>query len=207
VEIADTAPRMRGNDGNVDARGRFWAGAMNDPLVTPLTAEGVLFRLDPDLSLHRMLEGVTVPNGISWSPDDKIMYFTDSPTRTIQMYDFNIEEGTFSNGRTFFSMPEDEPSGVPDGHTWDDEGCMWIACWGTSKVFRVNGLGEIVAVVKCPTVNVSCPRLAGGDLFITSAGGKDPENDASDPYAGCVFKVHVGVQGQPSYKFKLEADV
>ena len=72
---------MRLNDGVVDHEGRYWAGAMNDPKVkAPPTDEGVLFRLDPDMTLHRMIEKVSIPNGICFSPDEKLMYFIDSPT-------------------------------------------------------------------------------------------------------------------------------
>ena len=72
---------MRLNDGVVDHEGRYWAGAMNDPKVkAPPTDEGVLFRLDPDMTLHRMIENVSIPNGICFSPDEKFMYFIDSPT-------------------------------------------------------------------------------------------------------------------------------
>lgn len=75
-------PRMRLNDGVVDHEGRYWAGTMDDPKVkAPPTDEGVLFRLDPDMSLHRMIEKVSIPNGICFSPNEKIMYFIDSPTR------------------------------------------------------------------------------------------------------------------------------
>ena len=74
-------PRMRLNDGVVDHEGRYWAGTMDDPKVkAPPTDEGVLFRLDPDMTLHRMIEKVSIPNGICFSPNEKIMYFIDSPT-------------------------------------------------------------------------------------------------------------------------------
>ena len=80
--------RMRFNDGVVDHEGRYWASTMNDPKVkAPPTDEGVLFRLDPDMTLHRMIEKVSVPNGICFSPDEKLMYFIDSPT---------------ANGKAFF---------------------------------------------------------------------------------------------------------
>ncbi len=72
---------MRFNGGVVDHEGRYWAGTMNDPKVkAPPTDEGVLFRLDPDMTLHRMVENVSIPNGICFSPDEKTMYFIDSPT-------------------------------------------------------------------------------------------------------------------------------
>ena len=72
---------MRFNDGVVDPEGRYWAGTMNDPKVkAPPTDEGVVFRLDPDMTLHRVMENVSIPNGTCFSPDQKTMYFIDSPT-------------------------------------------------------------------------------------------------------------------------------
>lgn len=67
---------------------------MNDPTVTSPSDEGVVFRLDPDLELHRMIEGVTIPNSIGWSADDKAMFFTDTPSKTISKFDYDAATGT-----------------------------------------------------------------------------------------------------------------
>ena len=79
----DEATRMRFNDGAMDPEGRYFAGTMNDPKIKQPTDEGVLFRLDPDRSLHRVIEGVSIPNGIGFTPDHKFMYFIDSPTKVV----------------------------------------------------------------------------------------------------------------------------
>lgn len=99
---------MRFNDGAVDSRGRYWAGAMNDPKVHEPTDEGVLFRLDPDLKLHRMIEKVTIPNGMGWSADDKRMFFTDTPTKNIFQFDYDAATGEISNRRVFFHCESEE---------------------------------------------------------------------------------------------------
>jgi sugar lactone lactonase YvrE len=80
----------------------------------------VVFRLDPDLSLHRMIEGVSIPNGISWMEDNKMMYFADSPTKSVFKYDYDLETGSISNRRVFFHVEDED--GVPDGHVPDEEG-------------------------------------------------------------------------------------
>ncbi|KAF2500947.1 hypothetical protein BU16DRAFT_476345 [Lophium mytilinum] len=189
--------RMRANDGAIDSRGRFWVGFMDDPLIKDPVDEGVLFRLDPDRSLHRVLEGVTIPNGTTWSADDKHMYFTDSPTRNIYVFDFDAETGAISNRRVFFRWAENLDA-EPDGHCIDEEGYMWSAFHGSGKVLRISPEGKVVAEITCPTPNVTCPAFVGEDLVITSAGG----DEKPETMAGCVFKIHVGVTGLKRFRWK-----
>lgn len=112
---------MRSNDGAVDSKGRFWVGTMNDDrwVGGNFTDEGVLFRLDGDLSLHRVREGVTIPNGTTWTRDDKTIYFTDSPTQTVQAIPYDAETGevAWAEAKTHFRVE----TGVPDGHCQDEE--------------------------------------------------------------------------------------
>ncbi|KAF2212479.1 hypothetical protein CERZMDRAFT_41533 [Cercospora zeae-maydis SCOH1-5] len=205
------AHRMRSNDGAVDTRGRFYVGTMNDPAVIgskPFTDEGILFRLDPDLSVHRIKEKMTIPNGMSWSLDDKTMYLTDSPTGEIRQYPYDPEMGTisFEQGKTFFKCPIE--GGVPDGHCQDEEGHFWVALFGTGKVVRVNPQGEVVAEVEVPTRCVTCPEICGTELFITSATEEEPEKFPwSVKYQGGLFKVDVGVKGSKRNKLRLEKGV
>ena len=195
--------RMRSNDGAVDPLGRFYVGAMNDSaIVSKYTDEGVLFRLDGDLTLHRTLEDITIPNGTSWSKDLKTMYFTDSPTQTIMAYPYNSETGeaSYHDGEVFFKVE----SGVPDGHCQDEEGCLWVANHGAWKVIRVNPQGQIIAEVQLPTRCVTCPVLCGTELFITTMKELEPENyPESTKLEGALFKVDVGVRGRPLNKFKM----
>ncbi|KAK5017671.1 hypothetical protein BJ546DRAFT_902924 [Cryomyces antarcticus] len=212
-EIADgKEERMRGNDGAVDSRGRYWAGAMNDPLVKEPSDEGVLFRLDPDLSLHRILSNVTIPNGISWSADDRTMYFTDSPSGQITAYDFAATTGRISNPRPFFRIPSSGPlaGGVPDGHAVDADGYLWVAIFGTGRVVRLvpdggrdgRRAGEVVALVELPTRCVSCPGFVGEELLVTSAEEEDPDGyPESKRFQGAVFRVHVGIGGMKLHRF------
>ncbi|KAK5130370.1 hypothetical protein LTR08_002162 [Meristemomyces frigidus] len=199
--------RMRSNDGSVDTKGRYYVGAMNDPaIVDELTDEGVLFRLDPNGSIHRSKDSITIPNGMSWTLDNKYMYFTDSPSGSIMKYPYDVETGaiTWDKGEIFFTCPIE--GGVPDGHAQDEEGYFWIALFGTGKVVRVNPQGEVVAEIECPTRCVTCPGFCGTELFITSATEEDPEKYAwSTKYQGGLFKIDVGVRGCPLNKFKNES--
>lgn len=165
----------------------------------------MLFRLDPDLSIHRVKTQVSIPNGISWSFDNKTCYFTDSPTQKIMAYPYNVETGDidFANGKTFFTCPY--KGGVPDGHAQDEEGYFWIACFGTGKVVRVNTKGEIVAEIEVPTRCPTCPAIAGTTLYITTAAEEEPEKYPwSTELAGTVFKLDIGVKGCPLNRYRNE---
>ena len=80
--------------------------------------------MDPDLSLHRILEGITIPNGATWSPDDRTMYFADSTTQNIYAFDFDPAGGSMSNKRVFFSTADMGEDAVLDGHCINEEGYM-----------------------------------------------------------------------------------
>jgi sugar lactone lactonase YvrE len=196
--------RMRSNDGAVDAKGRYWVTTMNDPEEdgVEVTDEGVIFRLDHDGTLHRMIEKVSIPNGISWSKDNKLMYFTDSPTKNIFVADFDLESGNFSNKRVFFTV--DEEGAVPDGHCQDEEGYFWVALYGGGKVVRVSPEGNKVAEVLLPTRCTTCPGIAGEDLFVTTADDEEAPKDhpTSAKFGGALFKHHIGVKGCKLNRFK-----
>lgn len=99
-----------------------------------------------------MITGATIPNGLSWSKDNKIFYFTDTIEGSIFAYDFDEETGSISNKRVFFKVQE----GGPDGHQQDEHGNLWVAIWGAWKVVRVSPegrlTGEISVPTRCPTV-------------------------------------------------------
>lgn len=194
--------RMRCNDGAVDSAGRYWVGTMNDPKVQEPTDEGVLFRLDPDLTLHRMIENVTIPNGIGWNADDRTMFFIDSPTKEIVAFDFDTATGAISNRRVFFRVEDEE--GVPDGFAIDSTGHLWVAICGGAKVLKVSPQGILEGEIRLPTRMISCPGFAGDDLLITSAEEPEPDRHPySAGYAGSLFRVYVGVKGLPLNQFKM----
>ena len=195
-------PHTRFNDGAVDCQGRFWAGTMCGE-AQACTGEGSLYRLDPDGSITTMETGLTISNGIGWSPDNTRMYLTDSPLKVIYAYDFDAATGTITNRRPFISTPDER--GVPDGLTVDSEGYIWSARWGGWKVTRYDPDGkaerEIALPVQCPT---SCafggPKL--DELYITSAWtALNKEKRAKQPQAGDLFRVQTGIKGmeQPSF--------
>lgn len=153
-----------------------------------------------------MIEPVTIPNGTSWTLDNKTIYLTDSPSGEITAYPYDPSTGKIdlSSGKPFFKCPIE--GGVPDGHCQDAEGYFWVALFGTGKVVRVNPQGEIVAEIELPTRCVTCPGICGDDLYITSAEEEDPDKyPDSTKFQGALFKVNIGVKGCPLNKFKLQA--
>ena len=189
------------NDGAVDRSGRFWAGTMSDS--DPHGSHGNLYRLDIDGSVHVMDTGFTISNGIGWSPDNKIMYFTDTMRSVIYAYDFDIATGMIENRRPFVTVPEGE--GVPDGLTVDSEGFVWSAIALGYKINRYDPNGMVEREIRVPTAFVSSCTFGGpglDELYITT--GWEPLNDdekLSQPFAGDLFRVSTGVMGleEPKY--------
>ena len=98
-------PENRFNDGKCDPAGRFWAGTMRQ--AEDRKGGGSLYRLDPDLSVHKMWGDITVANGIAWSHDAKTMYYIDTPTMTVVAFEYNLESGAIANPRPVVHTPED----------------------------------------------------------------------------------------------------
>jgi sugar lactone lactonase YvrE len=195
---------MRSNDGAVDSAGRFWLGTMNDPKEAEVTNEAVLFRLDTDGSLHRILEDASIANGISWNEKDDTMYWTDTPTNNVYAFDFDAKTGNISNRRVFYHHPDDESCGHPDGHSRDVEGNTWHACYGGSRVVKISPEGKLVGEISLPTRNPTCPVFVGTELFITTAQEDEPNQyPESAKYAGNVFRIDVGVEGMPKHKARM----
>src|SRR5262249_34046754 len=135
-------PGNRFNDGNCDPAGRFWAGTM---ALDEHAGAGPPYRLDPDGRVYTMLTGVSISNGIDWSLDGRRMYYVDSPTRRIDVFEFNVEAGTIADRRTFVEVGAGE--GTPDGLTVDAAGFVWLALWGGGALHRYAPDGTLDRVV------------------------------------------------------------
>ncbi len=190
-------PKARFNDGAVDRQGRFWAGTMSVGFTN------ALYRLDPDGGVHKMASGIGVSNGIGWSPDNKTMYFTDSPARVIYAYDFDPAAGEIENRRPFAQVPEGQ--GFPDGLAIDNTGFIWSAHWDGWKITRYDPAGKIERVVKMPVQRPTSCAFGGPDLnelYITSARvGLSQAKLKKQPLAGDVFRLKVEAKGLEEPKF------
>lgn len=190
--------RARFNDGRVDCMGRFWAGTM-----VPGEHSSSLYRLDPDGSVQKMDSGFTISNGIGWSPDNKIMYFTDTEIRTIYAYDFDPAAGSISNRRPFVHTPDDDS--YPDGLSVDSEGFVWCARWGGFCVVRYDPEGKQERIVRLPAENVTCVALGGPDLtdlYISTAwSGLSDSQRQAQPAAGDMFYLKTDIKGMEEFHF------
>ena len=193
-------PYMRFNDGAVDCAGRFWAGTMGDgPGAKP--DEGVLYRLDPDGSVHTMIQGCSIPNGIGWNTDNTLMYFTDTGKNVIYAFDFDARTGNIANQRVVVEGSDD---GAPDGLTMDSENYFWSAYWDGAKVVRHAPDGTIDRVIKVPALRPTSCVFGGADLtelYITSAAVDNADQKSQYPFSGDLFRVKTNIRGQAKYKF------
>lgn len=201
AHIEADIPTNRMNDGKCDSSGRLWAGTMPYDTVSP--GVGALYRLDPDLSVHTVLHGITVSNGIGWSLDDTLMYYIDSPTRHVDVFDFDADLGTISNRRVLIDMTGD--IGVPDGMTVDAEGYLWVAIAGGGQVRRYAADGSRDRVIKFPASLTSACAFGGPyltDLYVTSISLSLSSHDLEkQPHAGGLFRTRPGPRGLPSKAF------
>ena len=189
--------RTRFNDGAVDPVGRFWAGT-KAPSDRPECA--ALYRLEGQGELTRVLGGVTISNGLAWSPDARTFYYIDTPTRTITRFPVDIDTGAL--GTAAIHADTSSLSGWPDGMTIDCDGNLWVAFWDGWAVRCFSGhdgslLEEIAMPVARPT---SCAFGDSGmrHLYITTARtGLDAAALAEQPLAGSVLAIEPGVAGVP----------
>ena len=190
---SDAGVRM--NEGGCDPDGRFWCGSM---AYDQRPGAAALYRLDPDGTVHTVLDDVTISNGLEWSPDGSRAYYDDTATHRVDVFDYDRETG-LTGRRPFVVLPDD---GNPDGLTVDAEGGVWVALFGAGAVHRYTPDGVLDEVVELPTPQVTACTFGGPDLdqlFITtSREGMAPEDD---PLAGCLFRADVGVAGLPVREF------
>jgi len=192
-------PFTRFNDGKCDRRGRFWAGTMDEE--SPNT-RAALYRLDAAGNCQLMESGIGISNGLGWSPDNHIMYYTDSIKHQIYAYDFDFERGMIRNQRVFAQTPDDY---VPDGLTVDLEGFVWSAKWDGWKVVRYAPDGSVDLEIQVPVQRPTSCAFGGPELkhlYITSARtGLTPEEIEKQPEAGCVFVLETDTQGLPEPRY------
>ena len=198
VEADDPLTRM--NDAACDRAGRLWVGSM---ARDARPRAGALYRVDPDGSVERVLAGVSISNGIDWSPDDRLMYFVDSALRRVDVLDYDLATGRASGRRAFIELTDE--AGLPDGLTVDAEGCLWVAMWDGWSVLRYSPAGALDRIVRLPVSRVTSCAFGGadlGDLYITSASAGLSDAERKDqPLAGDLFAVRPGVRGREATPF------
>jgi sugar lactone lactonase YvrE len=200
--LAEPAPGgTRMNDAACDPAGRLWAGTLADDHHE---GGGALFRLDVDGSVRRVLDGLTIANGLGWSPDGATLYLNDSGPGVVLAFDFDVDRGTLSGRRELVRLGGDQ--GSPDGLTMDDDGYLWVALYGAGRVHRYDPQGGLDAVVQLPVPQSTCCWFGGPDLtrlFVTTATeGYTDDQRAAQPLAGRIFSVPTRVRGTPAAAFR-----
>jgi sugar lactone lactonase YvrE len=201
-DMESTLERNRLNDGKCDASGRLWVGSMNMDVVE---GQAALYCLTPEKKCTRALDGVTVSNGIEWSPDGRFMYYIDTPSGFLWRFDFDPETGRIGHRVPLIDYRKEE--GNFDGMTIDSEGCLWIAHWGGFQVSKWDpSSGRKLLTVKVPVPNPSSCAFGGpalDKLYITTATGRDKTVKRDYPQSGSLYVYEDGTRGLPAHRFGL----
>jgi len=187
----------RFNDVIADPEGRVFCGTMSSP-----AHKGRLYRLDPDGSLTTILTGVGTSNGMGFTPDGRGMYYIDTPTKEVSLFDYERATGELTNRRVFVNTAADP--GGPDGMTVDAEGYVWVAKWDGGCVVRYAPDGCEERRIHFPPPKVSSLCFGGPeyeDIYATTAGGHQKETDG--PEAGALYRVRAGIRGVPDFRSRV----
>lgn len=203
--VADPLARDRRlmlNDGKCDRRGRYWCASVHSDFIG---RQAELFRLDPDLRVHRIDGDFIVGNGIAISPDDERLYLADSRDETVWVYDFDLASGRLSGKRRFYSTADIE--GRVDGATCDSEGNYWCALVHGAAVACISPAGELIERIGVPAKHPTMVAFGGPDLdqlYVTSASTLLAHDERSRwPQAGCLFRIDgLKAHGLPEPRFK-----
>jgi sugar lactone lactonase YvrE len=173
---------------------------------------GTLYRLDPGPSpatrsgsryeavLTPVALRATVSNGLAWSPDGTRMYYADSPTRRLDVFDYDLTTGEASGRRVLADLSGYD--GFPDGLTVDAEGYVWVCMWNGAAIRRFAPSGSLDAVAEVPVARPTSVAFGGADLadlFVTTASiGLTPAELAAQPLAGRLLHLRPGPVGLPA---------
>jgi sugar lactone lactonase YvrE len=190
-------PGVRMNDAKTDRNGRLWAGSCAYDFEA---GKGALWKLDETGAASLVIDGLTQPNGMDWSPDGNWFYLVETQARVVLKFPFDAATGTVTNSPVELIGAGHFPDGYPDGLTVDTEGDLWIAEYAGSSVYQYSPTGELRRTITMPTVYpTSCAFVGpkGDELWVTSAAAEaDPE---SDPLAGSTFRITgLGAVGRPA---------
>jgi sugar lactone lactonase YvrE len=195
-----TDPDVRMNEGGCDPDGRFYCGSM---AYDERPGAGTLYRLDADGGVVPVLRDVTISNGLAWSADGGTAYYVDTPTRTVDAFDYDKATG-LTGRRTVINIAEG--AGSPDGLTLDSAGRVWVALWGGAAVRCYEPDGTLVDQLRLPASNVTACTFGGPDLdtlFVTTS--RQGIDTSSEPEAGALFAAKVGATGLPTLPYQVRA--
>ena len=203
-DVEKDANWNRFNDGKCDPMGNLWVGSMNLEEKAP---SGNVYKIDPLGNTSKMIDSVTISNGLVWTKDRRTFYYIDTPTAMIRAYDYDPETASIANRRD--AVYVDPAIGYPDGMTIDEEDKLWVGLWNGNMVARFDPInGKLIDSILVPEAhNITACAFGGPDLdmlYITTARKDMTEDELKEkPLSGSLFVAEPGVKGVPSARFAL----
>jgi sugar lactone lactonase YvrE len=192
----------RSNDGRVHASGALWIGTMGKQAERQAGAIYWFFKGE----LRTLFSAVSIPNAICFSPDDRIAYFTDSPTGKLMTVAID-PVNALPRGEPAVLYDYGTQSGAMDGAVVDAEGAIWNACWGASRLNVISPEGQLLRSLPLPVRQPTCPAFVGqhlDKLLVTSAWqGMDEASRTADEHAGKTLVLDFPVRGRPEPRVVL----
>ena len=189
---------MRMNDGKVDPAGRFWAGSM---ALSFEKDRGSLYVLETDNSYQKVLDNITLSNGMGWSPDARYFYYIDSIPGVLKRFDYDLDNGKISNPKNLITF--DASTGVPDGMSVSSDGKIVVALWDGGRIEIYEPTGAKVSEIKLGVSRPTCCTFAGSnqDILIVSTASQGIDR-AGEPLAGKILAVTgTGLSGLPTQQY------
>ena len=167
-------------------------------------ATGNLYRVDPKGATTKMLDSITISNGIVWNNSATTMYYIDTPTGLIRAFDYDLKSDSIYNPRV--AVVVDPNDGYPDGMAIDANNNLWVGLWNGNAVAQYDAkTGALLQKIAVPAHNVTAAAFGGPDLdvlYITTARvDMTAEELKQFPLAGSVFAFKPGVKGQKADVF------
>jgi gluconolactonase len=131
-----------------------------------------IFRLKPDGKVDLLSKDQTKPNGIAFSPDEKVLYVANSDEKKKVWMRYDVKpDGTIANGKVFFDVTAETAEGLPDGMKIDQSGNLY--CTGPSGVWIFSPEGKHLGTIQPPEVpaNVHWGDADGKTLYMTARTG------------------------------------
>ncbi len=201
AKLEDKA-QNRSNDGRVHPSGALWASTMGRRAEKH---SGAIYHVAGE-TVTKLYSDITIPNGICFSPDGSIGYFTDTDINHLMRVALDPKTGLPTGEPQILSDESGTPGGV-DGSVCDADGLIWNARWGSNAVEVYKPDGTKIARYLVPASQSSCPAFIGAKadrLLVTSAWqDMDAAGRLADPHAGQTFELGIAVKGRFEPKFLL----
>jgi sugar lactone lactonase YvrE len=146
------------NEVVVDGRGNAYVNGVGlDLAAGEKVAGGTLALVTPDGAGRQVAAGLSFPNGMAVTPDNRTLIVAESYAKRLTAFDI-AEDGTLVNGRTWADLGD----GVPDGICVDVEGAVWYADVPNKRCVRVREGGRVLRTISLPVGCFAC-MLGGVD--------------------------------------------